>query len=148
MPKLTFGPTPLIDQLDDSFYATIPGTEKYSKPARERKERIAWLRKKYKDDPQSLALADKLEGCMWGDRCKSAACPECSDAARRLVVKVARPFLKKQTSWGHNRRLRQRRTGRQYQRARPSFAGPAPTKRPMLERDVGSRRHCLVHRRQ
>ena len=98
MPKLTFSPTPLIDQLDDSFYATIPGTGKYSKPARARKERIAWLRKKYKDDPRSLALADKLEGCIRGDRCKSAACPECSDAARRLVVEVARPFLKKQTS--------------------------------------------------
>ena len=89
---------PLIDQLDEFFYATIPDSRKCSKPARARKERIAWLRKKYKDDLQSLALADKLEGCIRGDRCKSAACPECSDAARRLVVEVARPFLKKQIS--------------------------------------------------
>ena len=98
MPELTFSPTLLIGQLNESFYATIPDSGKCSKLAQARKKRIAWLRKKYKDDLQSLALADKLEGCIRGDRCKSAACPECSDAARRLVVEVARPFLKKQTS--------------------------------------------------
>ena len=65
----------LIDQLDDSFYAIVPDTGKYSKPARARKERIAWLRKKYKDDPQSLALAGKLEGCMRGDRASLQRAP-------------------------------------------------------------------------
>jgi hypothetical protein len=61
---------------------------------KERKDLIDWLRKKYKDNQACQALADKLEGCKRDARCKSAACPECSAAARDLVTEVARKFLK------------------------------------------------------
>ena len=61
---------------------------------KERSELIDWLRNKYKDNQACQRLANKLDACKRGARCKSAACPECSAAARDLVTEVARKFLK------------------------------------------------------
>src|ERR1700738_1088369 len=61
---------------------------------KERSELIDWLRQKYKDNQACQSLANKLDACKRGARCKSPACPECSAAARDLVTEVARKFLK------------------------------------------------------
>jgi hypothetical protein len=61
---------------------------------KERRDIIDWLRKKFKDDNRSLALADKLESCKKKARCKSPACAECATAAQDLVTEVTRKFLK------------------------------------------------------
>ncbi len=91
-----FNPARFNDQIDEALYAK--GWGPGARLRRERKAIIEWLRKKHKDDKPSLALADKLEGCKPHTRCKSAACPECSHAARQLVTQVARRFLKEQPS--------------------------------------------------
>jgi hypothetical protein len=77
--------------LDESLYAT--GDDRKMLKDKRRK-RVAWLRKKGKKSPASGKLADKLEGCKKGRRCKSAACAECAHAAQRLLTKVTRRFLK------------------------------------------------------
>jgi hypothetical protein len=65
---------------------------------RERKKLVTRLRKKANGKQAAIQLADKLEGCKPQARCKSAACPECSYAARQLVTQVTRRFLKEQPS--------------------------------------------------
>jgi hypothetical protein len=90
----TFNPARFIDVITEDFYATA--WQNGNELKRERKDLINWLRKKYKDHHPCQALADKLEGCKPNARCKSAACPECSNAAQGLVTKVTRRFLKKQ----------------------------------------------------
>jgi hypothetical protein len=60
----------------------------------ERAEVVDWLRKKYKDNQACQRLANKLDACKRGARCKSAACPECSAAAQDLVAEVTREFPK------------------------------------------------------
>jgi hypothetical protein len=94
-PSTSFNPARFNDQIDEGLYATawVPGV----RLKRERKDLIDWLRRK-KDDKPSLTLADKLEACKPDTRCKSAACPECSYAARQLVTEVARRFLNEQPS--------------------------------------------------
>jgi hypothetical protein len=91
-----FNPARFNDQIHDALYGRGWGLGARLK--RERKDLIDWLLKKYKDDPPSLALAEKLEACTPRTRCKSAACPKCSHAARQLVTGVARRFLKEQPS--------------------------------------------------
>ena len=91
-----FNPARFNDQIDEALYAKLWGSGTRLK--NERKDLIDWLRKKAKDDQPSFALADKLEACKPNHRCKSAACPECSHAARQLVTEVARRFLKEQPS--------------------------------------------------
>ena len=87
-PTSTFNPARLNDQIQESFYAPVPGWGPGLKLKREREDLIEWLYKKYKDDQPSVALADKLEGCKPDHRCKSAACPECAYAARQLLATV------------------------------------------------------------
>jgi hypothetical protein len=65
---------------------------------RERKDLVTRLRKKVNGKQAAIELADKLDGCKPNARCKSAACPECSHAARQLVTQVARRFLSDQPS--------------------------------------------------
>jgi hypothetical protein len=43
---------------------------------KERAELSNWLRQKYKDNQACQSLANKLEACKRGARCKSPACPE------------------------------------------------------------------------
>jgi hypothetical protein len=97
-PISAFNPARFNDQIDEALYATAWGLGARLK--RERKDLIDWLRKKAKDDKLSLALADKLDRCKPHARCKSAACPECSHAARELVTEVTRQFLKERPSSG------------------------------------------------
>jgi hypothetical protein len=89
---LSFNPARFIDAITEDFYATA--WQNGNELKRERKDLIDWLRKKHNDNHPCQALADKLEGCKPNARCKSAACPECSNAAQDLVTKVTRKFLK------------------------------------------------------
>ena len=138
-----FNPARFNDQIDEALYAKLWGSGTRLK--NERKDLIDWLRKKAKDDQPSFALADKLEACKPNHRCKSAACPECSHAARQLVTEVARRFLKEQPS---THRLRQHRAGRRRQQAGQPDQGPARPERPAVERSARSRRRDLVLGRQ
>ena len=97
-PVTPFNPARFNDQIDEALYARNWGPGARLK--NERKELVNRLRKKAKNDPASLALADKLESCKPNTRCKSAACPECSHAAAQLVTEVAQRFLKEQLSAG------------------------------------------------
>jgi len=96
-----FNPARLIDQIDESFYPVPGWSEKGTELNREREARVDSLRKKYKDDAPSLALADKLEGCKPKARCKSPACPECAYAATRLLTPVIKKYLDDQTEAGN-----------------------------------------------
>jgi len=65
-----------------------------AKLRQERKERVGWIRKKFKDNAAAQALADKLEACRPNHRCKSLACQGCAAAAKRLFVRTCRRYLK------------------------------------------------------
>jgi hypothetical protein len=92
-PTSPFNPTRLTDQIHDSFYP-IPGwSKKGTRLERKRENLIGWLRKKYKDDPPSLTLADRLGGCKRNHRCKSPACPECAYAAEQWLTSVTEKYL-------------------------------------------------------
>ena len=95
-PVTPFNPARFNDQIDEALYAGAWGPGVRLK--RERKAAIDWLRKKANGKQAVIELADKLEGCKPHARCKSAACPECSHAARQLVTEVARRFLSDQPS--------------------------------------------------
>jgi hypothetical protein len=95
-PVTAFNPARFNDQIDEALYARAWGLGARLK--RERKDLIDWLRKKANGRQAAIQLADKLESCKPNTRCKSAACPECSHAARQLVSQVARRFLKEQPS--------------------------------------------------
>jgi hypothetical protein len=84
-------PSRFIDMLDEQFYATGPEQEELK---RRRENLVAWLRTKGAGNEKAVALADKLEDCRRKHRCKSGACPECTDAARRLFTKTLRRYLK------------------------------------------------------
>jgi hypothetical protein len=88
----TFNPARFIDVVKESSYANAWNNGRELKA--QRNELIEWLRKKYKDNQACQDLANKLETCKRDARCKSAACPECSNAAQRLVTEVTRRFLK------------------------------------------------------
>jgi hypothetical protein len=72
-PTSAFNPARLNDQIGESLYAT--GFGKGPKLKRERRDRVDWLRKRYKNNQACQGLADKLEGCKRKGRCKSAVCP-------------------------------------------------------------------------
>ena len=95
-PVTSFNPARFNDQIDEALYARAWGPGARLK--RERKDLVTRLRKKANGNEATLALADKLEGCKPGHRCKSAACPECSHAARQLVTQVTQRFLSDQPS--------------------------------------------------
>jgi hypothetical protein len=90
-PSTSFNPARFTDILKEDDYRVFTSGVALRK---ERAELVDWLRKKYKDNQACQSLANKLEGCKRGARCKSAACPECSAAAQDLVAEVTRRFLK------------------------------------------------------
>jgi hypothetical protein len=92
-PTSSFNPARLTDQIADSFYPVPGWSEKGTELNREREALAAWLRKKFKDDQPSLALADKLEGCNPNARCKSPACPECAYATKQWLTSVIEKYL-------------------------------------------------------
>jgi hypothetical protein len=92
-PTSSFNPAQLTGQINDSFYPVPVWSEKGTELNRERKSRLKWLRKKFRDDVPSLALADKLEGCKPKARCKSPACPECAYAAEQWLTSVIEKYL-------------------------------------------------------
>jgi hypothetical protein len=59
-----------------------------------RNDLVDRLRKKDDDDAAS-DLATKLEACRSNKRCLSAACPNCSHAAKAFATKVIRKFLRR-----------------------------------------------------
>jgi hypothetical protein len=85
-------PSSFSDALTEEYYAQKSGKRK--KLERKRQKRVNWLRKKAKGNLRAQELADKVETCRRKHRCKSAACPMCADAARRLFAKAARRYLK------------------------------------------------------
>jgi hypothetical protein len=89
--KTPSNPARFVEMVDESMYAT---GDKRKELKSERRGRVAWLRKKSKKIQAGLQLADKLEACTQGNRCKSAACPECTYAAQRLIAKATRRFLR------------------------------------------------------
>ncbi len=95
-PVTAFNPARFNDQIEEALYARAWGPGARLK--RERKAAIDWLRKKANGKQAVIELADKLEGCKPHARCKSAACPECSHAARQLLTAVTLKFLKAQPS--------------------------------------------------
>jgi hypothetical protein len=92
--KGTFNPSRFADILAEGYYAI---GQKREQLRIKRRKLIAWLRKKGRTSKRCLNLANKLDTCRRNYRCKSPACPECSDAAQRLVVRVAQTHLKAQT---------------------------------------------------
>jgi hypothetical protein len=88
-----FNPSKFANMLDEGIYATGPKGESLKS---ERVKLVKWLRKKGKKSQACLDLADKLDRCRRRRRCQSAACPECTAAAQRLIADVARKFLKAQ----------------------------------------------------
>jgi hypothetical protein len=95
-PLTSFNPARFTDLVVEDCYARAWGPGARLK--RERKDRVERLRKKGDGDEATPAVADKLEGCKPNARCKSAACPECSYAAKQLVTQVAQRFLSDQPS--------------------------------------------------
>jgi hypothetical protein len=59
---------------------------------------VGWLRRMGAGSEKASALADKLEECRRKHRCKSGACPECVDAARRVFMKTLCRFLKNKSN--------------------------------------------------
>ncbi len=95
-PVTSFNPARFTDLVVEDCYARAWGPGARLK--RERKDLVTRLRKKANGKQAAIELVDKLEGCKPHARCKSAACPECSYAARQLVTQVARQFLSDQPS--------------------------------------------------
>jgi hypothetical protein len=90
-PSSPFNPARFTDIIKEDDYRVLASGVALRK---ERAELVYWLRQKYKDNRACQRLANKLDACKRGGRCKSPACPECSAAARDLVTEVARKFLK------------------------------------------------------
>jgi hypothetical protein len=93
MRKVPFNPSRFADILAECFFAK---GQKRNKLRTKRQQLVAWLRKKWKQSKKCGALANKLDGCRKDHRCKSPACPECSDAAQRMIVWAAQKHLKSQ----------------------------------------------------
>jgi hypothetical protein len=89
-------PSSFSDAITEDHYAPKPSKRKKLVEARE--DLVRWLQKKGAGNEKALALADKLEACRRKHRCKSGACPECADAARRLFTKTLRRYLKNKPS--------------------------------------------------
>jgi hypothetical protein len=90
-------PSKFADMLDEGIYATGPKGESLK---RERVRLVKWLRKKGKKSQACSDLADKLDQCRRRHRCQSAACPECTAAAQRLIANITGDFLKAQAGGG------------------------------------------------
>lgn len=90
-PSTPFNPARFADIIKEDDYRVWTSGVALRK---ERAELSNWLRQKYKDNQACQRLANKLDACKRGARCKSAACPECSAAAQDLVAEVTRKFLK------------------------------------------------------
>jgi hypothetical protein len=85
-------PSSFSDAIAEDHYARKPS--KKENLVKARKDLVGWLRKKGAANEKALALAEKLEDCRRKHRCKSGACPECADAAKRLFTKTLRRYLK------------------------------------------------------
>jgi hypothetical protein len=92
MRKNSKNPSSFSDAITKDHYAREPFKQK--KLVETRKDLVRWLRTKGAGNEKALALASKLEACRRKHRCKSGACPECTDAGRRLFTKILRRFLK------------------------------------------------------
>src|ERR1019366_2793956 len=88
--KMPFNPCSFAGMLSGDVYAK---GEKGARSKHEREKLVIWLRKKGKKSHRCLRLADKLENCSKRRRCQSPACPECGDAAQRLLAKVTQRVL-------------------------------------------------------
>jgi hypothetical protein len=88
-------PSSFSDALTEDFYAQKSGKRK--KLERKREKLVSWLRKKAKNNERAQVLAGKIETCRPKRRCKSGACPECTDAAQRLFARTTRRYLKGKT---------------------------------------------------
>ncbi len=143
-PVTSFNPARFNDQIDEALYARAWGPGARLK--RERKDLVTRLRKKANGNEATLALADKLEGCKPGHRCKSAACPECSHAARQLVTQVTQRFLSDQPS--SDTIVCVSIVPADGASKPGNLASPARTERPALERSARPRWRDLVHRRK
>jgi hypothetical protein len=86
-----FNPSSFSDALSEKYYAKKSASRKSLR--RQREKLVTWLRKKAKSSARAQLLADKLEECGRNNRCKSGACPECVDSARRLFTKTLRRYL-------------------------------------------------------
>jgi hypothetical protein len=95
-PTSSFNPARLTDQIPESSYPVEGWSKKATKLKRKREALAAWLRKKFKDDQPSLALADKLESCKPNARCKSPACPECAYATKQWLTSIIKKYLEGQ----------------------------------------------------
>jgi hypothetical protein len=91
-PRPRLNPSSFSDALTEKYYAQK--STKREKLERKREKLVNWLRKKAKDNEHAQDLADKVETCRPKHRCKSGACPMCTDAAQRLFAKAARRYLK------------------------------------------------------
>jgi hypothetical protein len=94
MRKIPFNPKRFADILAEGYFAK---GQKRKELRVKHQKLVAWLRKQRKKRRRCMLLAHKLEDCKKNRRCKSPACPECSDAAQRLVTRVAQLHLKSQT---------------------------------------------------
>jgi hypothetical protein len=90
--KVPINTASFADALTEKLYAQKSAKRRSLK--RKREKLIDWLRKKAKANQRAQALVDKLEECRRKHRCKSGACPECTNAARRLFTKTLRRYLK------------------------------------------------------
>jgi hypothetical protein len=86
-----FNPSRVSSALTERYYPKNLGLA--GKLGTEKRELVDWLRKKYADDQASMALAEKLEGCERDQRCRSLACPKCSNAAQAFITEVVGTFL-------------------------------------------------------
>jgi hypothetical protein len=91
-PATPFNPGRFTDALDESFHRRGWGSGRAQK--RKRHKVIGWLRRKWTEDDECMALAERLEKCKPGSRCRSGACPECATAAQHLFTKIVAKFLK------------------------------------------------------
>ncbi|HEY2841742.1 MAG TPA: hypothetical protein VGJ26_21460 [Pirellulales bacterium] len=89
-------PSSFSDAIKEGRYGRK--SSKRKKLVRARKDLVHWLRKKGANTDKALALADKLEECRRKHRCKSGACPECVEAARRLFTETLRRYLKSKSN--------------------------------------------------
>jgi hypothetical protein len=94
-PRPRLNPSSFSDALTEKYYAQKPSKRK--KLERKRQRLVNWLRKKGKSSQRAQELADKIETCRPKRRCKSGACPECTDAAQRLFARTTRRYLKGKT---------------------------------------------------
>jgi hypothetical protein len=61
----------------------------------QRNQRVRFLRKHAKDNPQAGVVAERLEQCNSQQRCFSGACPLCGRLFQRWFVRATKPFIRK-----------------------------------------------------